>query len=118
MFNAIADQLHLLKLMPIQFVSPSSSYGIDPEIVLKRQVSDPIHIRRIAAQYMRDHQDDFINFIPSVNGEDTVGATEHEGVITPEDFRTYCKNVEETGEWGGEPEASYTFLKVLPMEVA
>jgi len=55
---------------------------------------------------MLDHPDDFMAFLPSVQGEDTAAATEHEGLMTEKEFSKYCKNVRETGEWGGEPEVS------------
>jgi hypothetical protein len=62
--------------------------------------------RKTAAQYMRDHKDDFIAFLPSVGGEDTAGATD-DGMMTDEGFSKYCRMVAETGEWGGEPEVSH-----------
>lgn len=54
---------------------------------------------------MLDHSDDFLPFLPSVTGEDSVGATD-DGMMTEKQFKKYCKNVAETGEWGGEPEVS------------
>jgi hypothetical protein len=65
--------------------------------------------RKTAAQYMRDHKDDFIAFLPSVGGEDTAGATD-DGMMTDEGFSKYCRMVAETGEWGGEPEVSHFIL--------
>lgn len=52
---------------------------------------------------MLEHKEDFMPFVPSVNGEDAFGATD-DGVMTEKDFKKYCKLVAETGEWGGEPE--------------
>jgi OTU domain-containing protein 6 len=62
-------------------------------------------IRKTAAQYMRDHKDDFIAFLPSIGGEDTATATD-DGMMTDQGFEKYCRLVAETGEWGGEPEVS------------
>ena len=55
---------------------------------------------------MLAHPDDFMPFLPSITGEDSAGATEHDGLITDKEFKKYCSNVAETGEWGGEPEVS------------
>lgn len=52
---------------------------------------------------MRDHQDDFLPFLASVDGEDMPGATD-DGLMTPAQFEEYCHRVESTAEWGGEPE--------------
>lgn len=52
---------------------------------------------------MREHQDDFLPFLASVDGEDMPGATD-DGIMTPEQYREYCHRVESTAEWGGEPE--------------
>jgi OTU domain-containing protein 6 len=59
--------------------------------------------RKTAAQYMREHKDDFIAFLPSIGGEDTAGATD-DGMMDDAGFEKYCRMVAETGEWGGEPE--------------
>lgn len=56
---------------------------------------------------MRDHVDDFLPFLASVDGEDMPGATD-DGLMTPEGFAEYTHRVESTGEWGGEPEVSRT----------
>ncbi|ORY31963.1 hypothetical protein BCR39DRAFT_524815 [Naematelia encephala] len=85
MFNAIADQLYQVGMIPAH------------------QATNPLHLRRTAAQYMLAHPDDFMPFLPSINGEDAAGATD-DGLITEKEFKSYCRNVEETGEWGGEPE--------------
>jgi len=61
--------------------------------------------RKTAAQYMREHKDDFIAFLPSIGGEDTAGATD-DGMMDDAGFEKYCRMVAETGEWGGEPEVS------------
>lgn len=55
---------------------------------------------------MMANPEEFRFFLPSVNGEDTAEATEHEGVMTEEEYSRYCGNVQNTGEWGGEPEVS------------
>lgn len=91
MFNAISDQLYLLGIIPSE------------------ETSSPVFARRSAARYMLKHQDDFIAFLPGVNGEDMVGATAHDGILTEKEFQKYCRNIEETGDWGGEPEVSVSF---------
>lgn len=85
-FRAIADQLGAINLIP------------------KEEAHNPRYTRAAAAKYMRSNPDEFRFFLPSVNGEDMAGATEHEGVMTEKEFEKYCSNVETTGEWGGEPE--------------
>ena len=55
---------------------------------------------------MLAHPDDFIPFLPSITGEDSAGATTHDGIMTNTEFKKYCSLVEETGEWGGEREVS------------
>lgn len=59
--------------------------------------------REAAADYIASHPDDFLPFLPSISGEDGVGA-EDDGMMTPEGLIAYTKNIKETGEWGGEPE--------------
>lgn len=60
--------------------------------------------RRAASNFMLKHSDDFMPFLASVDGEDTAAAASHEGMMTEKEFKTYCRNVAETGDWGGEPE--------------
>lgn len=72
-------------------------------VELTHQANNPYHTRRTAAKYMREHQDDFLPFLASVDGEDMPGATD-DGIMTPEQYREYCHRVESTAEWGGEPE--------------
>ena len=69
-------------------------------------------MRRQAADYMLDHPDDFMPFIPSITGEDSEDATTHDGMVTPAEYKKYCKLVAETGEGGGEPEVSPNLLLV------
>lgn len=54
---------------------------------------------------MREHKDDFLPFLASVDGEDMPGATD-DGIMTDGQFNEYCHRVEGTAEWGGEPEVS------------
>lgn len=61
---------------------------------------------------MLAHSDEFRPFLPSIGGEDAVGATTHDGVMTEKEFKRYCKNVSDTGEWGGEPEVGQTLLSL------
>ncbi|KAG8967047.1 hypothetical protein FRC03_010795 [Tulasnella sp. 419] len=85
LYAAIADQLACLSLIP-----PSKA---------NYQTT-----RETAADYLSRHQDDFLPFIPSVNGEDGQGATDSTGLMTPDQYKTYCSIVRNTGAWGGEPE--------------
>ncbi|KAL7419961.1 OTU protein [Cryptotrichosporon argae] len=85
MYSAIADQLGLLGLLPVD------------------QAASPYAARQAAAAFMRAHRDDFLPFLASVGGEDMPGATD-DGVMTDTQFGEYCHRVESTGEWGGEPE--------------
>jgi len=84
LYSAIADQLALLGL-------------------LNPQIANYKTTRAAAAAYMMDHPDDFIPFLPSVEGEDGRGATSG-GLINPRQFSQYCATVRDTGTWGGEPE--------------
>ncbi|KAF8344215.1 uncharacterized protein EI90DRAFT_2901010, partial [Cantharellus anzutake] len=86
LFSAIADQLSLLEILP------KSSM---PQFAITR---------RAAASYMRAHDDDFIPFIPSIEGEDALDAATDTGLLTPEKFVEYCNAVASTALWGGEPE--------------
>ena len=61
------------------------------------------NVRAIAADFIRSHSEDFLPFLPSVGGEDTVEAHES-GFMSPEQFEIYCNSVRETAAWGGEPE--------------
>lgn len=60
--------------------------------------------RDAAASYMINHQDEFLPFLPSLDGEDGIGATESTGLMEPADYVKYCSIVKNTGAWGGEPE--------------
>ncbi|CAK9786242.1 cysteine proteinase [Cutaneotrichosporon oleaginosum] len=85
MYSAVADQLGLLGILAPQ------------------EADNPYTTRHAAAKYMREHKDDFLPFLPSVDGEDMPGATD-DGIMNDAQFEEYCHRVEETGEWGGEPE--------------
>lgn len=61
---------------------------------------------------MRDHKDDFIPFLAGVDGEDMPGATD-DGIMTESQFEEYTHRVENTAEWGGEPEVSSTRRRSL-----
>ncbi|KAI6039035.1 hypothetical protein EDC04DRAFT_3112754 [Pisolithus marmoratus] len=85
LFSAIADQLALLNILP-----PSqANYAT---------------VRAAAADYMLQHPDDFLPFIPSISGEDGVGATADTGLMSATQFARYCLSIRDTGAWGGEPE--------------
>jgi len=86
MYHAISHQLASIGLIPAD------------------QANNPSYTRKAAAQYMMSNPDEFRFFLASVNGEDTAAAETHEGVMTENEYKRYCDNVENTGEWGGEPE--------------
>ena len=67
-------------------------------------------MRRQAADYMLAHPDDFMPFLPSITGEDSAGATSHDGMMTKAEFQKYCSLLCETGEWGGEPEVGHDLV--------
>ena len=84
LFSAVADQLAILNVIPHQ----------EAHYVLTRQT---------AAEYMLAHPQDFVPFLPSVEGEDGTGAGDS-GVIGPQEYARYCTSIGETSVWGGEPE--------------
>jgi len=84
LFAAIADQLAVLDILP-------------------RAQANYMVTRAAAANYIYTHPDDFLPFLPSIDGEDGVGATDT-GLITPRQFGMYCTSIRDTGVWGGEPE--------------
>ena len=84
LFAAIADQLAILDILP-------------------RAQANYIVTRVAAANYIYTHPNDFLPFLPSIAGEDGVGATDA-GLITPRQFEMYCTAIRDTGVWGGEPE--------------
>jgi OTU domain-containing protein 6 len=52
---------------------------------------------------MITHPDSFLPFLPSVEGEDGAGA-DAPGLLSPQQFQTYCSHIRNTATWGGEPE--------------
>lgn len=84
LFAAVADQLAILGILP-------------------RAQANYIVTRTAAANYIYTHPDDFLPFLPSIDGEDGVGAT-NAGLISPKQFEIYCATIRDTGVWGGEPE--------------
>ena len=70
---------------------------------IPRQTATYAVTRHAAANYMLAHQDDFLPFLPSVEGEDGIGATA-DGIMTPKQYARYCATIRDTGIWGGEPE--------------
>ncbi|KAF8590561.1 cysteine proteinase [Ramaria rubella] len=84
LFAAVADQLALLSILPAN----SATYHTT---------------RHAAANYIAAHPDDFVPFLPSIDGEDGSGATDT-GLMGPRDFQKYCATIRDTGAWGGEPE--------------
>jgi len=70
---------------------------------LPRTQANYVVTRAAAANYIYTHPDDFLPFLPSMDGEDGLGATDA-GLITPKQFGMYCAAIRDTGVWGGEPE--------------
>jgi OTU domain-containing protein 6 len=60
-------------------------------------------MRNEAAAYMETHPDEFIPFLPSIDGEDGQAAGDA-GLISPADFAKYIDNVKNSSRWGGQPE--------------
>lgn len=77
LFSAVADQLSLLG-------------------IISKSQSNYIPVRCAAADYIQSHPDDFIPFLPSLAGEDTV--------MSRSELERYCTSIRNTAEWGGEPE--------------
>jgi len=84
LFSAVADQLSILNVVP-----PLEAHYL--------------FTRRAAAQYMLAHPQDFVPFLPSIEGEDGTGAGDA-GIIGPQEYARYCANIRDTAVWGGEPE--------------
>lgn len=84
LFSSIADQLHLLGIIPPEQASYQTT-------------------RHAASQYIFTHPDDFLPFLPSLEGEDGTGAMDT-GMMSPREFEQYCASIRDTGIWGGEPE--------------
>jgi len=84
LFAAVADQLRLLNILPAEHAHYATT-------------------RFAAAQYIFQHPDDFLPFLPSTEGEDGSTATEP-GIMGPKEFERYCAAMRDTGVWGGEPE--------------
>jgi OTU domain-containing protein 6 len=84
LFSAVADQLATLNVVPSQ----EAHYLLT---------------RRAAADYMLAHPQDFVMFLPSVEGEDGSGVGDS-GIIGPREYARYCTNIRDTSVWGGEPE--------------
>ena len=88
LYRSIADQLSLLNLRPLP-----SGYGTcavdDDSKEKKTTVSE---LRRLTANYLRKHEEDFAPFfLATSDGENTT-------------FPEYCEKVELTAEWGGQLE--------------
>lgn len=84
LYAAVADQLRILGIIP----SAISHYGTT---------------RHVAAKYIYNHPEEFLPFLPSIEGEDGIGATDA-GMMGPREFERYCAAIRDTAVWGGEPE--------------
>ncbi|KAF9961583.1 OTU domain-containing protein 6B [Mortierella alpina] len=51
-------------------------------------------LRHGTAEYMREHADDFLPFLSNKHGD----------MMSPDDFVEYCRDLESTAVWGGQPE--------------
>ncbi|KAF9899997.1 OTU domain-containing protein 6B [Linnemannia zychae] len=51
-------------------------------------------LRHETAEYMRGHSDDFLPFLTNKQGD----------MMSAEDFNEYCRDLESTAVWGGQPE--------------
>ncbi|KAJ1748492.1 OTU protein [Coemansia sp. RSA 1821] len=58
------------------------------------QPATHLQMRQRAAEYMRNHRDDFIPFMTHENGE----------MFSEDDFERYCNDIEATATWGGQQE--------------
>ncbi|OBZ75475.1 OTU domain-containing protein 2 [Grifola frondosa] len=85
LFSAVADQLAILGVLPAE----QATY---------------MTCRQAAVNYIQSHPDDFIPFLPSIEGEDAAGATANTGLMGQAQFERYCATMRDTGAWGGEPE--------------
>ncbi|KAF9121857.1 OTU domain-containing protein 6B [Mortierella sp. 14UC] len=59
-----------------------------------RTETDVKALRHETAEYMRGHSDDFLPFLTNKQGD----------MMSPEDFIEYCRDLESTAVWGGQPE--------------
>ncbi|KAF8448002.1 hypothetical protein L210DRAFT_3391438, partial [Boletus edulis BED1] len=84
LFSAIADQLALLNVLPANEANYTT-------------------VRAAASGYISQHPDVFLPFLPSISGEDGVGAT-NSGLMDARQFEQYCLAIRDTSAWGGEPE--------------
>jgi hypothetical protein len=90
---------------PFSFSRPSSQSSklISSSTILLLTQNHYQTTRNAAASYIQSHADDFLPFLPSVQGEDGAGA-DSDGLMTPTQLLEYTRLIRETGEWGGEPE--------------
>ncbi|XP_006458166.1 hypothetical protein AGABI2DRAFT_148660 [Agaricus bisporus var. bisporus H97] len=82
LYSAVAHQLTLLG----KLTSSQATY---------------VAMRAAAAQFIESHPDDFLPFLPAIEGEDT---STDPGLMSPSQFRQYCHDVRDSAVWGGEPE--------------
>ncbi|KAJ3416492.1 OTU domain-containing protein 6B [Chytridiales sp. JEL 0842] len=73
LFNALCDQL--------QLADDTLSFSYT-------------HLRKLAAEYMRSHPDDFMPFLVDDNGD----------MLTEDKFQKYCDDMANTAVWGGQLE--------------
>lgn len=83
LFSAIADQLNFKNITPTHSQDEQYTYQL---------------CRRLASDYMRDHPDEFIHYLP---GQDD-GL--EDGLMSKTDYEIHCDQVRDSARWGGEPE--------------
>lgn len=54
-------------------------------------------LRHDTAEYMRENSDDFLPFLTNKQGD----------MMSAEDFKEYCSDLESTAVWGGQPEVNH-----------
>ncbi|SGY88782.1 BQ5605_C137g13406 [Microbotryum silenes-dioicae] len=98
LYSAIADQANHLRLsVRIFFCTRQRHFTADLALTIQQTTKETyLTTRKHAAAYMRGHPDDFLPFLES--------SDQAEALMTPEEYENYCATVENTAEWGGEPE--------------
>ncbi|SCV71975.1 BQ2448_4669 [Microbotryum intermedium] len=100
LYSAIADQANHLRLSVRIFIhswpkeAPTDLVSIHYGTQTTKETYSTT--RKHAATYMRAHPDDFLPFLES--------SDQAEALMTPDEYENYCATVENTAEWGGEPE--------------
>ncbi|KAI8370497.1 uncharacterized protein BYT42DRAFT_582617 [Radiomyces spectabilis] len=109
--SAIEELLVPMRLQVKQITADGHClYNAFSDQLLRRykQANSYTELRKIAADYMREHPDDFMPFLYKDNGD----------MYTKEDFDRYCDDVENTAVWGGELEIlALSRAKQVPVHI-